>query len=242
MEPRAASLLSFLGLGLLLLHYLFKLKYCDFLWMLIAGIVFTWGSFSVYHAIQKQPELRSNIILCRDYEITELNSFDRTCSLYYARYFLLSGICIGLYIGYNASVVYNIYYSKQMSIYLNIGLQSLISSVAILFVFLIENHSGYQQMFPFMYDNKPKWTVMKFLQSIWICIVVAEYMGITMTSGIMVLELLVSWGYSRFDPYYQQLFLGCLAVYCTCCCCCNCIRALVNRKQKELEEAKIQTI
>lgn len=94
------------------------------------------------------------------------------------KYYFIAGIILGAYSGYNISIGYSAYQTLQLQYSLAFMINSLVSIVTALLVLLVENIPYAQKLLLILYTDDTTWSITKFSKSLYISIVIAEYIGL----------------------------------------------------------------
>ncbi|CAG9335849.1 unnamed protein product [Blepharisma stoltei] len=236
MEEKATSIIIFLSFLILAYNWVLKLKFCILNWILYGSLVglFLFWSLGIF---LRRIDTKFNILANHGTYSQGLCSY---ISYNNNKFYLICGIIVGSYIGYNLSIIYSAYLELKPSIAFSYLVNSTGSIIMTLIMIGFENSKILRRFLPFCYPESCPWTYCEFLKSLYISISLGEYVGLMAMIYLGFFEVMYLLAYEIVIGVEWYFILGGV---CLCCCSMTCIGyydELQKRKKKQEKEGEVE--
>lgn len=174
MEDRATSVILLLSLLILAYNLTIKVQFVIFNWVLYGGMLglyFFWTTGLFIRKMDTQIDILTNP---GNTHTGCLNSI----SFRLNKFYYIAGVIYGSYVGYNLSIIYTTYYSLRFAISFSFLINSLAGIFTSPIVIAFENSRLLRSFLPFVYPETQPWTIFKFTISLYVTLVIGEYVGL----------------------------------------------------------------
>ncbi|CAG9327827.1 unnamed protein product [Blepharisma stoltei] len=211
MESRTANILIALSPLVFIYEYGLKIHLCSAQWIIygtLAGLYVFWalGLFI------RNRSFNRSILLYQP----ELNDgFLSLCSIRSLKYYILAGLTIGAFSGYNISIAYFSYQSLNLEFSISFVIDSLGSILGAIALLCAENSTFLQSYMHIIYPETKQWDLLPFLKSLYLCITIGEYFGLVCSMYAAALEIGIYVCYYLFLEYGWTFVIIAFLACCT---------------------------